>query len=262
MTTEAVRYNEEFEFHYEKRRGGRLELAERSRITLAIAEWGGGELSARGRHYRFSAGDVLVISEGGGCALELGEDGRATVLEFRPYFLSESLRKAIKEAPAVIRPEGGLREVVELSSALAAELKRGDEFSRDLCRAYALELCVLLARSAEVGAEPIEICPAVETVLAYVAEHSAERISLTDMAAMCKVSTAYLSRKFKAEAGIGFADYVAKFRLERAEAMLRERPELSVTEIAFLCGFNDSNYFSDKFKKHFGVSPLKFRKNV
>ncbi len=34
----------------------------------------------------------------------------------------------------------------------------------------------------------------------------------------------------------------------------------SVCEIAYDCGFHDSNYFSALFSRHFGISPLKFRK--
>lgn len=262
MGTNTIGYNDKYDFHYEKRVGGRLELSENSRFAIVIAEWGSGELTERGKRYRFSASDVLLLPDGKAYTIDLGDDGRATLVLFRPYFLSEALRSVLRRTSAVLRPNDGGREVAELSSRLAQEIKRSDALSLDLCRAYTAQLCVALARSAEANVEPTEICPAIEAVLAYVSEHSTERISLADMAAMCKVSAAYLSRKFKAEVGIGFSDYVAKFRLERAEAMLHERPELSVTEIAFLCGFNDSNYFSDKFKKHFGVSPLKFRKST
>ena len=42
--------------------------------------------------------------------------------------------------------------------------------------------------------------------------------------------------------------------------MLKERDGFSISEIAYRCGFNDSNYFSDKFKKVYGTSPLKYSK--
>ena len=43
--------------------------------------------------------------------------------------------------------------------------------------------------------------------------------------------------------------------------MLRENTEMNVTEIASRCGFSDYNYFIRAFKKHLGVTPLKYRKN-
>ena len=35
----------------------------------------------------------------------------------------------------------------------------------------------------------------------------------------------------------------------------------SVAEIALACGFRDSNYLGEVFKKKKGVSPLQYRKN-
>jgi AraC family L-rhamnose operon regulatory protein RhaS len=42
--------------------------------------------------------------------------------------------------------------------------------------------------------------------------------------------------------------------------MLKEEDTKKVSEIAYICGFNDSNYFSDKFKRTYGISPLAFSK--
>jgi AraC-like DNA-binding protein len=36
--------------------------------------------------------------------------------------------------------------------------------------------------------------------------------------------------------------------------------DLSITEIALQCGFSDSNYFKDAFKKMYGASPRNYRK--
>ena len=257
---EAIKYNEESDFHYEKRRGGQLEIAARSRYALAVAELGSGSVSTRGGLYRFDEGDLIVMPDGASYLLDCGEDTRLALIVFRPYFLSEAMRAVLKTSARVIRPDRMEISAEALSTKIYAETRHSDGLSRDLCRAYTIELCAAAARAAATDEEHEQRCPSVEAVVAYVAEHSGERLSLSDMADMCSVSTAYLSRKFKAEVGVGFADYVATTRLERAEVMLRERPEMSVTEIAFSCGFNDSNYFSDKFKKHFGVSPLKFRK--
>jgi AraC-like DNA-binding protein len=43
--------------------------------------------------------------------------------------------------------------------------------------------------------------------------------------------------------------------------LLRETDK-TVTEIAFACGFNDSNYFTARFHREVGTTPLKYRKNA
>ena len=49
-------------------------------------------------------------------------------------------------------------------------------------------------------------------------------------------------------------------RIKNACRLLLET-KLSITDIAFECGFNDSNYFGDAFRHMKGVSPNKYRKN-
>jgi len=70
-----------------------------------------------------------------------------------------------------------------------------------------------------------------------------------------------LSRVFKQEVGIGFKEYLIRFRLQKAEDMLKHEPGRAVSEVAYACGFNDGNYFSYKFKEAYGVSPTKVKGN-
>ena len=81
------------------------------------------------------------------------------------------------------------------------------------------------------------------------------------MARMRSVSPEHLSRTFKRETGFGFNEYLTLVRLQHAELMLRDRSAKSISDIAYSCGFNDSNYFSDRFKKAYGIPPLRYRKN-
>ena len=53
-------------------------------------------------------------------------------------------------------------------------------------------------------------------------------------------------------------DYVIRLRLKNAATLL-EHSSIGITEIAFQCGFNDSNYFSRKFRDMMDVSPRDYR---
>lgn len=53
--------------------------------------------------------------------------------------------------------------------------------------------------------------------------------------------------------------YVTQLRLKKAWTLLVQRRQRSITEIAFDVGFNDSAYFSRRFRRHFGLSPLECR---
>ena len=54
-------------------------------------------------------------------------------------------------------------------------------------------------------------------------------------------------------------EYLKKVRLQKAAAMLLTT-NANVTEVAFACGFNDSNYFSSVYHKEFGMSPSQFKR--
>ena len=51
-------------------------------------------------------------------------------------------------------------------------------------------------------------------------------------------------------------------RLESAAERLRAQPELSITEVAFDYGFNDSAYFSRCFRHRFGARPRDWRRSA
>ena len=102
--------------------------------------------------------------------------------------------------------------------------------------------------------------PIIGEAISYIKTNFNSDISLSKIAKAHFLSPEHLSRTFKKEIGIGFSDYVTMVRLQNAENLLKNRNGRSISEIAYSCGFNDSNYFSDKFKKIHGISPLKYSK--
>ncbi|WP_162628154.1 hybrid sensor histidine kinase/response regulator transcription factor [Arcticibacterium luteifluviistationis] len=66
-------------------------------------------------------------------------------------------------------------------------------------------------------------------------------------------------RKLKAIMNLSGTEFIRQVRLKRA-IQLMDSGHFNVSEIAWQVGFNDPSYFSRCFKKEFGVSPLKYRK--
>ncbi|MBQ8501300.1 MAG: helix-turn-helix transcriptional regulator [Bacteroides sp.] len=56
-------------------------------------------------------------------------------------------------------------------------------------------------------------------------------------------------------------DYIRLVRLKRAAQLLKEQHH-TVTEVAEMTGFNDTKYFREVFKKHFGVSPREYGRKM
>lgn len=84
-------------------------------------------------------------------------------------------------------------------------------------------------------------------------------INLDDLAAATSLSKFHLLRLFKTVYRISPYQYQVKRRMEYA-AMLLKTGKRSVQEISFMLNYADQQAFSKLFKKHFGKSPIEFRK--
>jgi len=73
------------------------------------------------------------------------------------------------------------------------------------------------------------------------------------------MSESQLYRKLKALGRKSTALFIRGIRLSAAKDML-ETTDFNVSEIAYLCGFNNPAWFSRTFKEEFGVAPSAFRK--
>jgi len=85
-----------------------------------------------------------------------------------------------------------------------------------------------------------------------------EQWTLDRMAAHCRLGVTAFSKYCRELVNIGPMEYLNQCRLERAAQQLRTSPGLSITEIAFANGFNSSQYFATRFRRHYKVSPTRF----
>lgn len=99
----------------------------------------------------------------------------------------------------------------------------------------------------------------VEAAKEYIRQHYAESdLSVEKLCAYLHLSSTYFSTLFKRETGTSFTAYVTTVRMEAAAEAIRGTEEKTYL-IAQRCGYEDPNYFSYVFKRHFGVTPTKYR---
>lgn len=99
----------------------------------------------------------------------------------------------------------------------------------------------------------------VQEALNYINIHFREPITQLSVAKYIGLSQSYFCSLFKKEVNISFRSYLISKRLKYSVSMLLTT-NIPIIEVCQQSGFNDlSNYFH-LFKKHYGVSPLQFRK--
>lgn len=99
----------------------------------------------------------------------------------------------------------------------------------------------------------------ISAAVEFIRTHHRERISVTDLAHHSGLSPRQLNRKFNDAFGMSAQDFLTKTRIQTASDALLNTA-LSIAEIAQKFGFCDQSAFTQAFRKHTGITPLKFRK--
>jgi AraC family L-rhamnose operon regulatory protein RhaS len=102
----------------------------------------------------------------------------------------------------------------------------------------------------------------VELFLTALPQHVDREWSLAEMARECGLGTSAFTSYCRQITNVPPAKYLAQCRVEAAKRMLREKPERSITDVAFECGFQSSQYLATTFRRFTGVSPREFRANL
>jgi len=83
--------------------------------------------------------------------------------------------------------------------------------------------------------------------------------TIASMADYCHLGVTHFTRLCKTLSNMTPMQYLNNQKIEAAAMMIQQKPELSMTEIAFRCGFNSSQYFATIFKHFRGTTPKAYK---
>jgi len=98
-------------------------------------------------------------------------------------------------------------------------------------------------------------------VMNYIDKNIETRITVKNLASEYNLNEVYFSNMFTKFTGISPSQYIINKKLEKAMLLLKST-DLSVKEISYSLGFNDSLYFSRLFKRKCLLNPTDFRNNL
>ena len=153
----------------------------------------------------------------------------------------------------------------EAVEALFSAMKNGGTYFEVMAAMYGLFAVILTSKYykqvSELSEGSVKNNMKLKTVLTFIRESYDSQITLDEMAAVAGMSPKYFCYFFKEMTTKSPVEYLNTYRIERASRKLLST-DLSVTDIAFNCGFNDLSYFIKTFKAVKGVTPKAFRKRA
>lgn len=165
--------------------------------------------------------------------------------------------------PRFYRREAGENNLLILSGARFKELT---DLCHELCEQsfspdeelYRFFKLIHLINGAEISeARSYDGVPVMERALKFIGENMLEPITVGEIAAAAYVSISTLERYFEKNLRLSPSEYLKRRRLSHAADLLKSGE--SVTYACHQSGFADCSKFIQLFRKHYGVTPLKWK---
>ncbi len=101
----------------------------------------------------------------------------------------------------------------------------------------------------------------IERAIAYIQDNLTGDLRLETVAEHVAFSPIHFHNCFKASTGMTLCEYVTDQRIKKAINLLIST-DLTLSEIAYECGFSSQSYFSYAFKKAMGMTPRQYEKEI
>ena len=99
----------------------------------------------------------------------------------------------------------------------------------------------------------------IQAAIGFINSNFRKTIQASDVAELCALSVSRFVHLFRAECGMGFADFLKERRIEEAKKLL-ESTDMKIYDVASRCGYSGQCYFGMVFRKTTGISPLAYRR--
>ena len=101
----------------------------------------------------------------------------------------------------------------------------------------------------------------ISKTLEYINNNLSDKFTLEKLADLSNFNKTYFHKVFKASTGKTLHDYIEDQRIKKSINLLIST-DMTLTEIAYECGFSSQSYFSYAFKRRTGLTPRDYAKNI
>ena len=247
-----------------------IHIHECCEIFLCIS--GGKSFLIDDRVYDVKDGDLFIINQFEAHKVSPAPDVsfERYIMHVHPTFLDSNSSGSVNLSDCFYRESGRnrisltpseAREMKELFDSLRTDYGYGDELYKKI---RVLEILLMVNKLFGTHGEGIiqntQHHRVVQLAIDYINNNYSQELTLDNIAKSSYVSVNQLCRLFSRYCGTTVAKYIISKRITEAKKLLGEGK--SVTDTAFMCGFNDYANFIRVFKKTVGVPPGKYKNSV
>jgi AraC-like DNA-binding protein len=193
---------------------------------------------------------------------------RHTRLPFTCHFIHFIIREGalcdkLAELPSFIRLPDTSR-IREIFSAMCERFDEGAPENELIIGSLLLELIFLLSPYARCGhreSRPSANQGIIDRAILHIEGNLSATLSLESLAAEAGFTPTYFHKLFKASVGKPLREYIEEQRLRRA-VQLMVSTDMTLTEIAYECGFSSQSYFSYAFKRKMKLPPREYVRRI
>ncbi len=227
-------------------------------IAVHVVQAGHGIFSVGGTDYKAGPGDMFTFFPGNHYRYFDSPDAPMRYGWFRMTgrLAVDVLASAgiMQSSPLV---QGEFADAIEPLLREAAEVYAAPSTPPLYPQAAAWRLADAIQR-ASVPRQVERSVPMAEAARALMEEHLMSGVTVDEVAGKLGITRSTLFRKFRERYSVSPKEYLDSVRIERARRLLVQSTA-PVKEIAALCGYEDSHYFSRTFKRQVGLTPSEVR---
>lgn len=236
---------------------------------------GTGSIKVEGKHYDIHEGDVVLLSphELYHCTVNSDEYHERIVLYINESILDNFQYDTNGVFDAFSKRDKGSGNLIPADTVRSI---KADETLTSLLKLFQsptttgklLSLCKvieLLIQLKEVTTpSEQDILPhnsnLIDDILVYINQHYKEDIDVSAIAEAFSIHKSYLSHLFSKHVGMSLWNYVILRRIHNFNDLLRKG--LPIEEAAYQVGFQNYSNFFRLYKKHTGMTPMQFKKQL
>ena len=238
---------------------------------LAIVTNGKYAVETKGFQFTIEKGDILLVPPFNAYNIKcISKTATCFILNFNIKFHNKENKLNLVEEKNILKFDNLLNDNIHSFLQRTYNMMINNEYGHYYLIKIAIEKIFILCESYYLMNNNVEqnidnnytnrTQECVIESLRYIDNHLSENVKVQDICKYLNVSQSYLYTCFKKVMKTSVSKAIIAYKLDRSLEMLQDK-DLRIVDIANNVGFDNIYYFSNSFKKCFGISPTAFRQH-